>query len=117
MPSFFKAIRLEAPKSMAKRRLGVSTRKQVLNRPPEPKASPQPTNVTLVVMRRDRSSGVRVGRTPGALEFRLQPARQPQGEHADVAHERPDRIGPGCRPIAFDDEMGDPRREVEQGKR
>ena len=39
-------MRLEVPKSMANRMPGTSTRMQVLKRPPEPNASPLPTNVT-----------------------------------------------------------------------
>jgi hypothetical protein len=50
IPSRCKAIRLEAPKSMQNRMPGASTRMHVLNRPPEPKESPQPTNVTLTAM-------------------------------------------------------------------
>ena len=52
MPSLARATRLVAPKSIANRTPGLSTRKQVLNRPPEPKASPHPTTVTVVVMAR-----------------------------------------------------------------
>jgi hypothetical protein len=43
-------MRLDAPKSMQKRISGVSTRKQVLNLPPEPNESPEPTNVTVTDM-------------------------------------------------------------------
>ena len=41
-PNLRIAISEEAPQSMRKRVFPSSTRKQVLNRPPLPKASPQP---------------------------------------------------------------------------
>src|SRR5262245_47692020 len=59
MPSRSRAMRLEAPKSIQKRIPGASTRKQVLNRPPEPNESPEPTNVMLTDMRRFSVSGCR----------------------------------------------------------
>jgi hypothetical protein len=50
MPSAFRALTEVAPKSMAKRNPGASTRMQVLLRPPEPKASPVPTKVRVTVI-------------------------------------------------------------------
>src|SRR5215831_20386509 len=50
MPRRSRAMRLEAPKSMQKRMRGASTRMHVLNRPPDPNESPEPTNVTLTDM-------------------------------------------------------------------
>src|SRR5262245_6957500 len=52
IPNRSRAMRLEAPKSMQNRTPGASTRKQALNRPPEPNESPEPTKVTLTDMRR-----------------------------------------------------------------
>src|SRR5580704_15473276 len=48
---------------------GTSTRMHVLKRPPEPKASPQPTNVTLLVMMKVRcgSGLLRVDFLPGGV--------------------------------------------------
>jgi hypothetical protein len=48
-PNFRIAIMLEAPQSMRKDVEAVVTRKQVLNRPPEPNASPEPMKCTCIV--------------------------------------------------------------------
>src|ERR1700736_589156 len=50
MPSALSAMRLEAPKSSAKRMPGTSTRMQALKWPPDPNASPLPTKVTFADM-------------------------------------------------------------------
>ena len=47
-PSFFSATSDEAPKSTTRFALAVSSQKQVFIRPPDPKASPQPTMVSFI---------------------------------------------------------------------
>ena len=44
----FSAGSAEAPKSTTSVLLAVSSQKQVLKRPPEPKASPEPTMVSFI---------------------------------------------------------------------
>ncbi len=50
IPSWLSAISEDVPKSMAKRIPGASTRMHVWNRPPLPKASPEPTKWTFTVI-------------------------------------------------------------------
>src|ERR1700676_1186836 len=73
MPSRFKAGSDEAPQSIRKLTRAPVTWKQVLNRPPEPRASPQPTNCSCL------------GRSPAFPEL-LSPARR-----AEHPRHQPDR--------------------------
>ena len=50
MPCPFNAGNAEAPQSMSSAALAVSRKKQVLSRPPEPKASPEPTIVRRIML-------------------------------------------------------------------
>ena len=48
MPRALSATKADAPQSTSSVPFAVSMKKQVLNRPPEPKASPDPTTVTRI---------------------------------------------------------------------
>ena len=48
MPCPFNAGNAEAPQSISSAALAVSRKKQVLNLPPDPKASPEPTMVSFI---------------------------------------------------------------------
>src|ERR1043166_4367092 len=91
MPSALSAMRLEAPKSSAKRMPGTSTRMQVLKRPPDPNASPLPTKVTFADMatsHRDRRR-LRGGRSSNYITLRRRVALEiRQIERWDALAER-----------------------------
>src|SRR3954464_6626268 len=113
-----------APKSSARLTAPLSTRKQALQRPPEPKASPQPTTV-----RRMAASPVRPGRAARerpqrAVEFRGQALARPGnaavGMAARVAGLQPrdardralragDAVAGGSRPLEPPAEDAGPR--------
>src|SRR5581483_3539493 len=50
----------------------------------------------------------KTARTSGAAQFGAEPAGQEQGEHPQVAVQRPQRVRKGLRPVALEDEMAEP---------
>src|SRR4051794_14723805 len=53
------------------------------------------------------------------LQFPPEPPRDPAQEHAEVADQRPERIGECGGSVLLDEEMGDPSKEItgnERGK-